>query len=483
MRGKSLIPVLMVLSLLVPLAMVNIGYGQPPMVYVTPDPATADPDAYVEVKVNVTDAPELLGFQFKLRWNKKVLGFPPGPPYAGDNELCNITEGTFLSSAGSTLFTVVPNFLEASVHVGCHLESTVVTPPSGDGTLATFRFLVVESGVTNLTLFGVKLFDYATGGEVAGVTTDDGYFYTTKPFVDFFWTPVSPETGEEATFNASACWDPDGGNITQYSWSFGDGSPINNTANPVIDHTFATYNETGFQVTLTVTDDEADTWSKTKTLPMWHELVSVNVWPAVALAYDWWFMDTVDRKIIRGEWLWFLGTVVNTGTYEEVFNASMTARHVATNTTVALPWLWYEDENATPWSETNVLYGLGTGTAGGSGWDLMFHWFTDDALPGVWEITLVATPASGEVDTANNVKVNTIEILPFGELSESLNELVSRTLGLTGTIDIQDIVLAAMAFGATPGDPEWNPLADFNGDGLIDIFDLVQIAIHFGWVW
>ena len=476
MRGKSLIPVLMVLSLLVPLAMVNIAYGQTPTVFVTPDPATADPDSYVEVKVNVTDAPDLLGFQFKLRWDKKVLGFPPGPPYPGDNTLCNVTEGTFLSSAGSTLFTVSPNFLESSVHVGCHLTTTVVTPPSGSGTLATFRFLVVEAGVSNLTLYGVKLFHYATGGEVANVTTDDGYFYTSKPFVDFIWTPISPEAGEAATFNASACWDPDGGNITQYSWSWGDGSPVNNTASPVINHTFATYNETGFKVTLTVTDDEADTWSKTKTLPMWHELVSVNIWPAIVLPYGWWFMDTVDRKIIRGEYIWILGTVVNTGTYAEDFNVTMTAKHVATNTTVALEWAW-----APPITEVEMS--LGSGTAGGSGWDLMFEWITDDALPGIWEITLAATSVPGEVDTANNVKVLNMEILPYGELSESLNELISRTLALTGRIDIQDIILAVLSFGATSGDPDYNPLADFNGDGEIDIFDIVQIAIHFGWEW
>jgi hypothetical protein len=466
---------LMVLSILVSLAMVNISYGQSPTVFVTPDPATANPTEHVEVKVNVTDAPDLLGFQFRLRWDKKVLGFPPGPPYPGDNELCNVTEGTFINSAGPTGFTVVPNFLEASVLVGCSLDSPVITPPSGSGTLATFRFLVVESGVTNLTLYGVKLFNYTTGGEVAGVTTDDGYFYTSKPFVDFFWTPVSPETGEATTFNASACWDPDGGNITQYSWSWGDGSPINNTASPVINHTFTSYNETGYQVTLTVTDDEADTWSKTQTLPMWHELVSNNIWPAIYLDYVWWWFDTVDRKIIRGEYLWLLGTVVNTGTYAEVTNVTLTAKHVATNTTVALEWIWG--------GGTVVEEPLGTGTAGGSGWDLAFEWVTDDALPGVWEVTLAATPAPGEVNTANNVKVLTMEILPYGELSESLNELFSRTPDLTGTIDIQDIVLAAMTFGATPGDPEYNALADFNRDDLIDIFDLVQIAIHFGLEW
>ena len=466
MRGKSIICVLMVLALLVSLAMVNVSYGaDPPKVYVDPATAFSSPTGYVEVKVNVTDSPEILGFQFKLRWDKSILGFPPAD--------CNVTEGTFVSSAGSTAFTVLPNTLEANVHVGCHLTSTVASPPSGNGTLAIFRFYVLESGVTNLTLSGVELYDYTTGGKVSGVTTQNGYFYTPKPFVDFYWTPVSPEVNEVATFNASACWDPDGGNITQYSWNFGDGNITvigdDEPITPIITHKYPSYNESGWQVTLTVTDDESDTWSKTRTLRMWHELVAVNIWNAVALMqYDWWFMDTVDRKIIRGEYVWILGTVVNLGTYVDTTNATLNARHVATDTTVDLECAWG--------GGPVVEYTLGTGTAGGSGWDIMFEWYTDDALPGIWELTLAATPVSGEVDTANNVMSLTVEILPYGELSESLNELVSRTLGLHGRISIQDIVIAANAFGSRPGDSNWNPLADFNNNGVITIVDLVTIA-------
>jgi hypothetical protein len=637
MRGKSLIPLLMVLSLLVPLVMVNLGYGAgPPTVFVTPDPATSNPTQYAEVKVNVTDAPEILGYQFKLRWDKKVLGFPAGPPYPGDNTLCNVTEGAFVSSAGSTTFTVIPNFLEAYVHVGCHLDDVVVTPPSGNGTLATFRFLVVESGSTNLTLFDVKLFNYTTGGEVAGVTTDDGYFYTTKPFVDFTWTtnestrsnsnstvvnngtettghtnsqasddvyyqidPVTidnqtmidveiiyyttidtlqthglyvvaeghvenetfgmaPDTfpvdiniyndaaaswencfsiaDEEDTsysamrvledryingtgaiklqvsfhgnltalnvtaldqimyldeiyiefsklwefkFDGSACFDPDGGNITQYAWDFGDGNVTvigdDEPVTPTIRHTYSSYNESGYQVTLTATDDEVDTWSKTKTLAMYHDLTSVNLWPSIYLDYAWWWLDTVDRKIIRGEYVWILGTVVNLGTYAEVFNVTLTAKHLATNTTVPLDCAW----GGGPVVEES----LGTGTAGGSAWDLMFEWVTDDALPGAWDLILEASNVTGEANTANNILSLSMDILPYGELSESENELISRTLGLSGKINLEDIIVAANAFGATPGDPDWDPLADFDGNDLIDIYDLVFIAIRYGTEW
>jgi hypothetical protein len=49
-----------------------------------------------------------------------------------------------------------------------------------------------------------------------------------------------------------------------------------------------------------------------------------------------------------------------------------------------------------------------------------------------------------------------------------------------GVIDIMDIVIAAVSFGTRPGDLEWDPNADICPDHIIDIFDLVTIAINFG---
>lgn len=51
------------------------------------------------------------------------------------------------------------------------------------------------------------------------------------------------------------------------------------------------------------------------------------------------------------------------------------------------------------------------------------------------------------------------------------------------TIDIFDCVLAALAFGSVPSDPQWNPHCDVNLDNAIDIFDMVTIALNFGKQW
>ncbi len=47
-------------------------------------------------------------------------------------------------------------------------------------------------------------------------------------------------------------------------------------------------------------------------------------------------------------------------------------------------------------------------------------------------------------------------------------------------VDIFDVVTVAVAFGSKPGDPNWDPRADLKLDGLIDIYDLVVVGINFG---
>jgi len=49
-----------------------------------------------------------------------------------------------------------------------------------------------------------------------------------------------------------------------------------------------------------------------------------------------------------------------------------------------------------------------------------------------------------------------------------------------GMVDIFDVVLIAIAFGSKPGDDNWNAIADLNNDGIVDIFDVVLLAQNFG---
>ncbi len=49
-----------------------------------------------------------------------------------------------------------------------------------------------------------------------------------------------------------------------------------------------------------------------------------------------------------------------------------------------------------------------------------------------------------------------------------------------GIIDIFDLVRLALAYGSVPGMPKWDLYVDLNQDGIIDIFDLVVVALRFG---
>jgi len=57
---------------------------------------------------------------------------------------------------------------------------------------------------------------------------------------------------------------------------------------------------------------------------------------------------------------------------------------------------------------------------------------------------------------------------------------VARDANGDGKIDIIDMVTLGISFGSKPEDVRWNIAADINQDGIIDIFDLVIVAIHFG---
>jgi len=49
-----------------------------------------------------------------------------------------------------------------------------------------------------------------------------------------------------------------------------------------------------------------------------------------------------------------------------------------------------------------------------------------------------------------------------------------------GIVDIRDLVLVRLAFGSEPGEPDWNPEADLNRDGIIDIIDATILRSQAG---
>lgn len=49
-----------------------------------------------------------------------------------------------------------------------------------------------------------------------------------------------------------------------------------------------------------------------------------------------------------------------------------------------------------------------------------------------------------------------------------------------GVIDDTDLLCLKNAYGSKPSDPNWNPDCDLNGDGKVDIYDVVIASSHYG---
>ncbi|MEM3731650.1 MAG: dockerin type I domain-containing protein [Candidatus Bathyarchaeia archaeon] len=70
----------------------------------------------------------------------------------------------------------------------------------------------------------------------------------------------------------------------------------------------------------------------------------------------------------------------------------------------------------------------------------------------------------------------------FGELKTSPKVTIGAVpamkedLNGDGKVNIEDIAIWGAAFGSRPGHPRWNPNADMNNDGKVDMIDAVLIA-------
>jgi len=47
-------------------------------------------------------------------------------------------------------------------------------------------------------------------------------------------------------------------------------------------------------------------------------------------------------------------------------------------------------------------------------------------------------------------------------------------------VSFPDLIIFALAYNTTPGDPKWNPICDLNSDGAIGFPDLIIFAMHYG---
>jgi PKD repeat protein len=352
------------------------------------------------------------------------------------------------------------------------------------------------------------------------------------PVAFFTYSPTTSLEGETVTFNASLST-PNGGTIVSYEWDFDDGSSPVTEADPIITHSYTTFGT--YDVTLTITDSEnlTDTYSDAVRILI-HPVANFTYSPTTPIVNETVTFDASvsydpDRSIVSYRWDFGDGSspvteadpiATHNYTAEGTYNVTLTVTDddTLTDTTYKLvtvyTFVYVHDVaiiNVTTSAPAEVYVGdmvnitvvaKNEGTAAETFSVSVYYNATSVGtkmvsylLPGS-EITLTFSLDHTGV-TAGNYIIRAEASVVSGETETTDNTLVDGTvkvkiqgdINADGIVDIVDIVTVAISFGsATEDDPEtpwdetenWNPIADVNNDGAIDIVDIVMVAIHFG---
>jgi hypothetical protein len=138
-------------------------------------------------------------------------------------------------------------------------------------------------------------------------------------------------------------------------------------------------------------------------------------------------------------------TTSNMGNYLETFNITIYA-------------------NATTINSQEVTLSPGNSNT------ITLLWNTTGKAYGNYTITAYATPVPNEANTTNdNCTVGLVAVSIIGDINGN------------GSVNLQDLVLLANAYGSTRALPNarWNPNADIDNNGKVGLTDLCLLGIHY----
>jgi hypothetical protein len=128
-----------------------------------------------------------------------------------------------------------------------------------------------------------------------------------------------------------------------------------------------------------------------------------------------------------------------------------------------------EDVTVTVYANSQVIGTQPLFLPSGSSNSLPFTWNTTGEAFGNYTISAYASPVSGGNNTTNNPYIGGwVAVTIPGDLNADFK------------VNLEDLVLLALAYGSTPGAPNWNPNADIDGNGIVGLSDLVLLALHYG---
>ncbi|MCZ6676443.1 MAG: PKD domain-containing protein [Candidatus Poribacteria bacterium] len=222
------------------------------------------PDAEQEFAVSVTiaAAENVYGYAVSVTFDPTAV------------EFVSIAAGDFLPGALGPP-TLPPIVEEGKVTFSATFLGQV-PGVSGDGTLATVTFKVVEKKSSTIGLEGIQLAD-PDANPLPDAITVDGQItgpvvVVNEPPVAVIEAPTEATIGE--TVSLSGAGSTDDGEIVSYVWDFGDGSDPGE--GDTVTHAYAAAGD--FTVTLTVTDngEPALTGEATVTVTLEGDIVAVH---------------------------------------------------------------------------------------------------------------------------------------------------------------------------------------------------------------
>lgn len=277
----------------------------------------------------------------------------------------------------------------------------------------------------------------------------ESYYYNFKITV----TPESPTTSDEITVTVSL----DIANINQ-NVTFGQVSQVGNEflvdvdihvpqiVLPMIRYVNHTYNlgklpagSYSFKAVVTVSGYGSgfERYNKSFTVIVGHDIAITNMWSKTIVG--------------QGHPAYINVVVKDEGFFTETFNVTV---YTQPTLQVGNPTL-IETQNTT----------LTPGTIS----TITFTWNTTSVAKRNYTLVAHAGPVLDENDTDDNsYAFGEVRITIFGDLNGDLK------------VDILDVTIAARAWGSKPGAPSWNPNADLDDNGMINIIDLSKVFKQFG---
>ncbi|MFB6188648.1 MAG: PKD domain-containing protein [Halapricum sp.] len=317
----------------------------------------------------------------------------------------------------------------------------------------------------------------------------------TAPVSRFGYTPTSPGTGQQVTFDAGNATDSDGV-ITSYAWDF-DGDGTTDTTGQTVTHTYST--PAAYNVTLTVTDNAGATNATNRT-------VHVNSPPSAQLSascsgrtcsfdasassddgtianYTWDFADgntttdgaTIEHTYASSGKFNVTVTVTDTMGYTDTETVATTVTDDTSPTAEAGP-------DRTVDEDTSVTFD-GTGSSDNVGIDTYSWTFGDGSTatgptpthtyadPGTYTVMLTVSDAAGNTDT-DSLTVTVRDATPPSITNATLsdgdgNNLVTSGDTVTISASVSDATagVSTVTADASALDAGTVPLSDDNGDG------------------